>query len=348
MAKKVYEEENIRAIADKIREITGGDSTYKTAEMPSGIEEVYEAGIIDHNKMLWDSMAKENQWFNTFAGQYWNDTTFNPTIDLIVPYCSALFFRCYITDLKGILDRNGVKLDFSKSTRLNSIFEQSKITRAPIIDTRNCADLQNLLYSASSLSYVEKIIFKDDGSQKWSNIAFNGLPKLEELTVEGVIGSDMTFNNSPLLTHESLMSIINALKNFVEKKTLKYTYGSFSDYSVSGFNTDPKGITFYVTSATLNGTTLVCQAKYDDYDDTALDVTITVTDIDISQEDVANIKTIVQDVVDYNPETGFITDVVITIEKVTGSKTLTLGSTNLAKLTDAEKKKATDKGWTLA
>ena len=158
----------------------------------------------------------------------------------------------------------------------------------------------------------------------------------------------MTFNNSPLLTHESLMSIINALKNFVEKKTLKYTYGSFSVYSVSGFNTDPKGITFYVTSATLNGTTIVCQAKYDDYDDTALDVTITVTDIDISQEDVANIKTIVQDVVDYNPETGFITDVVITIEKVTGSKTLTSGSSNLAKLTDAEKKKATDKGWTLA
>ena len=44
MAKKVYEEENIRAIADKIREKTGGDSTYKVAQMPKGIEEVYEAG----------------------------------------------------------------------------------------------------------------------------------------------------------------------------------------------------------------------------------------------------------------------------------------------------------------
>ena len=36
------------------------------------------------------------------------------------------------------------------------------------------------------------------------------------------------------------------------------------------------------------------------------------------------------------------------LQTVTTSQTLTLGSTNLAKLTDAEKKVATDKGWTLA
>ena len=36
------------------------------------------------------------------------------------------------------------------------------------------------------------------------------------------------------------------------------------------------------------------------------------------------------------------------LQTVTETQTLTLGSTNLAKLTDAEKKVATDKGWTLA
>lgn len=35
------------------------------------------------------------------------------------------------------------------------------------------------------------------------------------------------------------------------------------------------------------------------------------------------------------------------LQTVTG-QTLTLGTANLAKLTDAEKKVATDKGWTLA
>ena len=36
------------------------------------------------------------------------------------------------------------------------------------------------------------------------------------------------------------------------------------------------------------------------------------------------------------------------LQTVTTTQTLTLGSTNLAKLTEADKKIATDKGWTLA
>jgi hypothetical protein len=85
-------------------------------------------------------------------------------------------------------------------------------------------------------------------------------------------------------------------------------------------------------------------------DNSVLNVTITVNDINISQEDVKNIKTIVQDFVDYDPEIGFITKVMIKTQSVVSgeTKTLTLGETNLAKLTAAEKKIATDKGWVLA
>lgn len=36
------------------------------------------------------------------------------------------------------------------------------------------------------------------------------------------------------------------------------------------------------------------------------------------------------------------------LQTVTEAQTLTLGTTNLAKLTEAEKQTATDKGWTLA
>ena len=44
MAKKLYEESNIAAIAAKIREKTGGSSSYKASEMPSAIDEVYDKG----------------------------------------------------------------------------------------------------------------------------------------------------------------------------------------------------------------------------------------------------------------------------------------------------------------
>lgn len=44
MAKKVYEEEKIRAIATKIREKAANNNTYTTEEMPSGIDDVYNVG----------------------------------------------------------------------------------------------------------------------------------------------------------------------------------------------------------------------------------------------------------------------------------------------------------------
>ena len=47
MAKKAYEESNIANIAVAIREKTGGNQTYKTSEMPSGINEIYEKGCVD-------------------------------------------------------------------------------------------------------------------------------------------------------------------------------------------------------------------------------------------------------------------------------------------------------------
>ncbi len=47
MAKKAYEESNIANIAVAVREKTGSNQTYKTSEMPSGVNEVYEKGCVD-------------------------------------------------------------------------------------------------------------------------------------------------------------------------------------------------------------------------------------------------------------------------------------------------------------
>lgn len=44
MSFKLYEEENIRAIANKIREKTGGSTKYTTETMPAGVDAVYNAG----------------------------------------------------------------------------------------------------------------------------------------------------------------------------------------------------------------------------------------------------------------------------------------------------------------
>ena len=166
--------------------------------------------------VLWDSaketMEADAQWFYNFAGSFWNDYTFNPPFDLIVPYTSGLFFQSLITDLKGILDRNGVKLDFSKSERLNSIVESSTITRMGIIDTRSCTALQNFLHNGAKLKYVEKIILKNDGSQTVNNLSFSLLSELEHCIFEGVIGRNgFNLQWSTGLSKASIESIIKAL-----------------------------------------------------------------------------------------------------------------------------------------
>lgn len=45
MSLGIYEEEEIRAISDKIREFTGVETKYTTAEMPVGVTEVYDKGF---------------------------------------------------------------------------------------------------------------------------------------------------------------------------------------------------------------------------------------------------------------------------------------------------------------
>lgn len=56
MAKKVYEETRIAAIAEKIREMTGTETRYNTSTMPEGIEEVglvsFLAGMSEHNEAI--------------------------------------------------------------------------------------------------------------------------------------------------------------------------------------------------------------------------------------------------------------------------------------------------------
>ena len=44
MAKKVYEADNIQALADKMRELTGATQKYTTYDFADGVEEVYNVG----------------------------------------------------------------------------------------------------------------------------------------------------------------------------------------------------------------------------------------------------------------------------------------------------------------
>lgn len=249
MAKKVYEEEKIRAIATKIREKAANNKTYTTEEMPSGIDEVYnegynygyedgetdgynrgydightdgiEAGKKSQYDEFWDSFqdnGARTDYVSGFAGVGWNDNTFKPKYDINSKKESFQTFRgCKITDLVTALTTAGVTLDLSSSTSFNATFHSATITHVGIIDTRNApsATLTQTFYNCTKLITVEKLILSNNGTQKYSQ-TFQGCDALVNLTIEGVIGqTGVSFQQSKSLSKASITSIINALSTSV-------------------------------------------------------------------------------------------------------------------------------------
>ena len=184
--------------------------------------------IAENEQRVFDSGKKKawNDFWDTFQANGsrtlytaafssdWNDEIFKPKYNINVVAGNKMFYKSKITNLKQILIDCGVVLDFSKATTLDEVFsENSFITHLPTIDTRSASRFSALFYSASKLVEIEKLILKDDGSQSY-NRAFNNLWLLENIVVEGKFGENLPFAQSPLLTNDSVNSIINALKDY--------------------------------------------------------------------------------------------------------------------------------------
>ena len=318
--------------------------------MPSGIEEVYEAGQKAEYDRFWDNnpIAKgATSGENLFSGKSWNDETFKPKYDIIISdlsSCYMMFKACGVTDLVKRLAECGVRLDMSNASTLYYAFFDSKITHIGEISLIRAslyggtAATAGMFQASAQLHTIDKLIVNED--VVYANTIFTGCTALANITIEGVVGNNVSFADCKSLTHESLMSIINALKDYSNKTMLRF---SDTDYTVSGYDTDPRGATFDVHYAEIVDGSLECECSIDGM----YGIKITVYDVDISEADLPYISNVEFDVISVDSDDMPIVDVVITVDKTVMSKTLTIGSANIAKLTEAEKKKVTDKGWWL-
>lgn len=207
---------------------------YKPDDMAEGVAEVYAigreegeaAGRQAENEAFWADFLNPPSYWATFAqrfsGRGWSDKTFKPPIGTVISVAKAhaanansMFNYCAITDLKAICEERNVTIDFSAATSFTNTFCDSHITAVPTIDTRSAAALTNIFYNATALKTVEKLILKDDGSQTFSSSTFYGCGQLENIVIEGTIGQNgISVSSNTKLTHDSLMSIINALKDY--------------------------------------------------------------------------------------------------------------------------------------
>lgn len=118
-------------------------------------------------------------------------------------------------DIAARLEECGVVLDTSKATTFNTVFYWTYgISRVPAIDTTSAtSSLSNTFHNCYNLVTIDKLILKADGSQTFSS-PIGTCSKLENMIIEGVIGQNgFTVSSCGKLSHDSLLSIINALQD---------------------------------------------------------------------------------------------------------------------------------------
>ena len=113
-------------------------------------------------------------------------------------------------DLTEFIEKNNLDWDFTKLTNANFMFQYSKFTRIPkIYNAKN--GLASVFGSCDLLETIDEVGTGSTSSTSW-NSAFSGCTALKNIKIKGTIScSTFDVKSSVNLTHESLMSIINAL-----------------------------------------------------------------------------------------------------------------------------------------
>ena len=176
-------------------------------------QKVYDAGKQNCISDFWDAFQDGGNMKNysyAFANRRFNDDTFKPKYDIRPTNAQYIFYGSAITDIAQKLKECGVVLDTSQATNLDYGFYYAKGT-IPVIDTRSCEQLL-VTFCGNTYHTIEKLILKDDGSQTFPS-TFSDAIELRNIVIEGCIGKSISFGHCPYITNNSLMSIINALKN---------------------------------------------------------------------------------------------------------------------------------------
>ena len=157
------------------------------------VDEVYDKGVTDGKKSeydeFWDSYQEngyKNDYSYAFAGNGWNDNTFNPKYEIIVFYNqgSHLFRASQITNTKK-------PIRFQKVTSSSSSY---------------------VFYGCKNLKTIYLVEVSEN--QQFSNW-FGNCSSLENITfdTDSVIGTDINFQDSPLNV-ASMLSVIEHLANY--------------------------------------------------------------------------------------------------------------------------------------
>lgn len=178
-------------------------------------QKVYEAGQKTEYDRFWDAYQTNGtraEYNGAFYGSGWTDETFKPKYDIAPTSEVAYMFRdCRITDLESAMDKQGIILDASGLTSTYNMFYSARFTQVmPEVICSNVTDCKQMFYACYALTTIRKLEVNENAT--FDNTFFQ-CKALQNIEIAGTIGNHVNFQWSPL-THDSLMSIINALKDY--------------------------------------------------------------------------------------------------------------------------------------
>ena len=182
----------------------------------------FEAGRKAEYDQFWDAFQQNGNrknYKNAFMGYSWTADNFKPKYDIVPTNANVMFDTSQITDLVELLNSQGVVLDLSKATNVNGAFQVSGSTRLPVIDISSATSADQIFYANTNLKKVEKFIVSETTKLTNTGNAFAGTNNLEEIIFEGVLWQSLNINWCKKLTHESIMSILNCLKDYSGSST---------------------------------------------------------------------------------------------------------------------------------
>lgn len=218
--------EKMTAIADRIRGKTGKTGKLNLDAIASGVDEVYDAGVKSEYDKFWDRFqdygqrtSYDREGGRNFTKDCWSFKNFYPKYNLSPVNASQMFYNWkndfgdeYIGDIAQRLEDCGVVLDISNATNCYGIFQYcSGITRVPALDFSNAPNTKMVFYECNNLKTIDKLTFNEKNTS--TEVAFSRCSSLENVVFDGVLAVDLDIHWSPL-THDSIISLLNILKDF--------------------------------------------------------------------------------------------------------------------------------------
>lgn len=193
----------------------------KLTQIAENEQRVFEAGRKAEHNEFWDVFQGNGERKNySYAFAYsWNDISFKPKHNMIPTKCDSMFNSCTISNIAESLEKSGVYLDTSQSTGMNYMFGNNySLVRVPPISVESCSAPAGI-FGWCSVETIDKFILRADGTNTF-NDTFTYASNLKNITIEGVIGNNISFQYSTVLSKASIENIVAHLSDTASGKTL--------------------------------------------------------------------------------------------------------------------------------